>query len=170
MTRAEAERQAGLPVSAPIRAAEPGLDARAVMQLIAKALGVSISQIVGPSQEQEITSARKCICHVLRAKGLSYSAIGRRIGVNHSTVIGHVKSFDAATEKRPELRIVAAAFALARPIGAAAADLQRDAERITGLIASRLSTAELRKREKNIAAAKRSAARRRQDDGLGAQA
>ncbi|MDR6511494.1 hypothetical protein J2792_002366 [Novosphingobium capsulatum] len=163
MTRAEAERRAGLPAFAPIIAVEPGLDSRAVMRLICDTMGITLASLMGPSRNQELTAARKCVCFVLRSKGLSASAIGRRLGLNHSTVISHCETFDDAAQKRPELRIVADAFSLARPMADIKADLQSEAGRVSGLINARLTAATLRKRQQNIAAAARSLARKKAD-------
>jgi hypothetical protein len=129
--RAEAERRAGLPAFAPIIAVEPGLDSRAVMRLICDTMGITLASLMGPSRNQELTAARKCVCFVLRSKGLSASAIGRRLGLNHSTVISHCETFDDAAQKRPELRIVADAFSLARPMADIKADLQSEAGRVS---------------------------------------
>lgn len=137
MTRAEAERRAsGMAVSS-IFAPEPGVQPRAIMQLVCKALGIHMATLVGPCRDRHIVGARKCVCAVLRGKGLSLSGIGRRLGMDHSSVSWHVSTFDAFCADWPELQLIADALLPARPVQAAAAALAAQQPHISALIAAR---------------------------------
>jgi len=142
VTRAEAERLAGLPAHSPIRRPEGPLDIRKIMLLVCEALGVKLSLVMSPCRKGEAISGRRTICAVLRAKGLSYPDIGRRLGIDHTTVMHHCLTFDAACAMRPQMRIVFDALTLARPLDQAAEELRGKAERIANLRA----TSEARRR------------------------
>lgn len=133
MTRADAERLAGLPAYSPIRRPEGPIDIRKIMLLVCEALDVKLSLVMSPCRKSEAICGRRTICAVLRAKGLSYPDIGRRLGIDHTTVRHHCVQFDKACAMRPEMRIVYNAMMLARPIEEAAADLRVKAEWIANL-------------------------------------
>lgn len=137
MTRADAERRAnGVAITA-IFAPEPGVQPRAIIALVCKSLGLGIGMVVGPRRDRHIVAARKCVCAILWGKGLSLSGIGRRLGMDHSSVSWHVTTFDAFCAEWPELRLIADALLPARPINAAAAALAAQQPHISALIAAR---------------------------------
>lgn len=53
---------------------------------IADAYSVSLRDLLGRTQTDEVSSARCALAHALLAKGLSYRAIGRVINREHSSV------------------------------------------------------------------------------------
>lgn len=136
MTRPYADRVTGLPKHSTIRRSEGPLDVRKIMLLVCEALDVKLSLVMSPCRKGPAISGRRTICAVLRAKGLSFSDIGRRLGLDHTTVMHHCMVFDAACAMRPELRIVFNALTLSRPLDQAAEDLRGKAEWIANLRAT----------------------------------
>lgn len=160
MTRAEAERRAGLPVMAPIRQPEAALEARSVMLLACKAMGISLARVLGPDRYADTIATRRLICAVLRAKGLSYLSIARRVGLDHSTVMHHVRNFDAAAIKRPELRTAFDILAPARKLKIAAEEVEAVRHRIADTIAARKAAQVRRAKRLNVESMRRSLERR----------
>ncbi|PTR06413.1 MULTISPECIES: helix-turn-helix domain-containing protein [unclassified Novosphingobium] len=151
MTRADIERRAGGVATSAIRLPEPGVQPRAIITLISQALGMSTDTLLGPRRDRHIVGARKCACAVLRGKGLTLSGIGRRLGIDHSSVSWHVSTFDAFCADWPELRMIADALLPARPIAAAAAALAAQQAQITAVIIARHNARRDRNEAKKLA-------------------
>lgn len=64
--------------------------------------------ITGTSQYNLHVRARTIVCHLLRQRGLSYPAIGRRINRDHTTVMTAVRRFEAKADDR--MRDIASRF------------------------------------------------------------
>lgn len=137
MTRADVERRTSGVATSAIRAPEPGVQPRAIIALICGSLGLSVDTLLGPRRDPHIVGARKCACAVLRGKGLTLSGIGRRLGIDHSSVSWHVSTFDRFCDDWPELRILADVLLPARPAKAAAAALAIRQPEISALIDAR---------------------------------
>ncbi len=63
----------------------PGL--KSLVEAIAQAHGVSIAELLGPSQRREHVAARRDLALGLRARGWSYQRIGHLLCRHHTTVI-----------------------------------------------------------------------------------
>lgn len=61
--------------------------AHEVLRLVCQSFAVEPEQVLGPSRVQALVRPRMVMCWVLAELGLSYPAIGRIVGRDHSTVI-----------------------------------------------------------------------------------
>lgn len=71
-----------------------------VIEDVALKYDVSCESILGEGRTQEVVEARQEVMWVLRARGLNYCAIGRRLNRDRTTVVHGIKAF----EKRKTLR------------------------------------------------------------------
>ncbi len=65
-----------------------------ILKEIATAHHCTMTEIVGPSKFAHVSTARREFCNRLRAMGWSYSAIGRLMGRDHTSII------EAVTRRR----------------------------------------------------------------------
>lgn len=80
-----------------------------IVSAIARAMKVSLDDLLGKSRDKQVAQARQVVCWVLFKRGQSYPQIGRRIGRDHSTVISAVRRFE--THATDRMRLVAEFFA-----------------------------------------------------------
>lgn len=100
-----------LPTSAPIRLAEetlafmpPPMLTGEVIAAVAKEMGVTTGDVTGRSRLPKMVKARMMVAYVLHKRGNSMSAIGRKIGRDHSSVVYLVHKFeDTATDAMHEV-------------------------------------------------------------------
>lgn len=115
MSAAEAEREiAKGPVVMPAYEAAPRakpLLASEIIAFVAKELNTTPQVITSSSRYLPDVAARACVVHILRGRGLSYPAIGRRLGGrDHSTVISSERNYPKYAARFPRLNDVVAQF------------------------------------------------------------
>ena len=64
---------------------------RIALTIAADEMGVRVADILGPSSARNIVQGRRRAIRHLRRMNLSYSQIARYLGLNHTTVIYHVR-------------------------------------------------------------------------------
>lgn len=76
-----------------VRDHECGEECNKLCDAIFEATGLLVK---GKSRETMTINARRYVCKVLRDMGFTYLAIGKALGINHSSVIFHVRKADDA--------------------------------------------------------------------------
>lgn len=71
-----------------------------LLRAAADLYGVSPAEILAHDKSRSVSNARHMAAWLLRQKGLSYSAIGRHLGRDHSTVISACRIIDADGMRR----------------------------------------------------------------------
>lgn len=68
------------------------MNADEITKLVAKRHGISIEKLLSKSRYSELIKARRELMAAMRLNGYSYSAIGRFLGKNHTTICFHLGS------------------------------------------------------------------------------
>jgi hypothetical protein len=81
----------------------PNEVAAGILAAVARSSGVTVAAMSGRSRVAKVVLARHVACYLLRKSGeLSYLAIGRMLGRDHSTVISACNSIEAKLGSAPE--------------------------------------------------------------------
>lgn len=72
-----------------------------VIARVAKAFGVSVSEITGHHRGPYSTQPRHVVMLLLREQGLSYPGIARLLGMDHTSVMHGIKSINRAMSSDP---------------------------------------------------------------------
>jgi hypothetical protein len=81
----------------------PNEEAAMILAAVARSSGVTVTAMSGRSRVAKVVLARHVACHLLRKNvELSYLAIGRMLGRDHSTVISACNSIEVQLGSAPE--------------------------------------------------------------------
>lgn len=73
--------------------AEQQLTANVILEKVAKAFGVQVSDIEGRSRRADIQAARNAACYWLQHSGMSLKAIGVKLGGrDHTTIMSNIRT------------------------------------------------------------------------------
>lgn len=82
----------------------PAITAREAIDAVAALTDIPADQITGARQTRPVMVARSAVAFVLRREGMSFTAIGRRLGNrDHTTVINMVRRWPVLAAAHPSL-------------------------------------------------------------------
>lgn len=69
---------------------------REVVGAVCAEVGLPVSAIYGKSRVREVSMARRLVCYILRKEGMTLSAIGDALRLDHTSVLHAVRAEEKA--------------------------------------------------------------------------